>query len=573
MERANRTRRFISFHGDGSGTYDLTWSQQQVCFWMEQAAPYFSQMNLGGLAHVDGATRVDDVAAALKLLIERHEALRTRIILDSSGVYRQAVHRSGKLPLDIRECATEKEAASILAEMRAVPFTEVEWPLRVAVLVSAGEVQWVALCLSHMASDGWGKDVLCRELVDLASPASDRRESVLRRPVIQPREQSDWERVNGESASRRVEKFWALHLKRFPNDRFPVSTGAAESPRFPEIMMESRAAAKAIEQISQRDRTTPNTVVIAALSILLGAISNTDLATFRLFCANRRSEASRFSAGNFYQVVPISVEVGNLSFREVATKTWQTTMRAYLLGPGHPDRLSVLEESMVHDLGVDPDLECFINLHAQKDSSGAVRDTSSEALNSTRIRKRGGVEVWESGKFYIDVWSVSEQLVISLWGDTAFFPSSVLSNLLSCLERLFLSVAADDGPGADGVLQEVRNLIDARMQDGLEYVDGCWVDLSEVRQMLVDCLSPCDVEVVLEGAEGAAQRRITAFLVLGGRSLTVKEVHRLVLDGIRGRRFVMTPHRYVICDRVPDLPRSAEAWTRQPVVSQGAGRR
>ncbi|MDX2525273.1 condensation domain-containing protein [Streptomyces europaeiscabiei] len=573
MEKGNRKRRFIDFHGKGSGTYDLTWSQKQVCLWMEQAAPHFANMNIGRLVQFEEGTTVAEVEAALKVLMERHEALRTRIHLDSFGAYRQVVHHGGRLPVDILECATEEEAASILADMNEIPFTAVEWPLRVAVLVSAEKVERVALCVSHVASDGWGMEVLCREMDDLVSSNPGRNETVSCRPVIQPREQADWEKEKGDSASRRVEKFWTKHLKCFPNDRFPVPRGSAESPRFPEIVMKSRAAASAIERIAERDQVTSHTVVLGALSVLLGAISRTRRATFRLFCANRPSDASQSSLGNFYQVVPISVEVGDLPFSEVVRKTWQASMRAYLLGPGDPDRLSALEKSLSHDLGVDPDLECFINLHeSRRDSSSAARGASPEVPGSTRVWKEGGIEVWESGKFYVDVWTVSDHFMLSLWGDTTLFSSDVLSGFLSCLEHILLRAAADGELSADETLQEVEHLIDVPMQDGLEYVDGCWVNLSEVRHTLVDCLSPRGVEVVLDREAGAAERRITAYLELGGRSLTVRGVHQLVLDGIRGRRFVMAPHQYVICDGVPDPSKSAEAWTRQPVLSEGSGR-
>lgn len=49
------------------------------------------------------------------------------------------------------------------------------------------------------------------------------------------------------------------------------------------------------------------------------------------------------------------------------------------------------------------------------------------------------------------------------------------------------------------------------------------------------------------GADGA-EPTLTAYLDLGDRTLTPEEVHQLVVDGFRGRRFVMAPHRYVIRD-------------------------
>ncbi|MDX3228656.1 condensation domain-containing protein [Streptomyces sp. ME19-01-6] len=554
MEQSDGQRQVIEFRGEGSGTYDLTWSQKQVCRWMEQTAPHFANMNLGLLLELPRGADVADATAALRLLIERHEALRTRIHLDGSGVYRQIVHARGRLPVALRECATDEDARSVLADMEGMPFTAVEWPLRVALLLSGGRVTRIAFALSHTATDGWGKEVIQREMIDLISSPPDQRAEILRRPVVQPREQAARERADGGSAARVVEDYWAGQLRRFPNDRFPVPQRPAESPRFPEVMMASPAAASAIARIAEQHQVTPHTAVVGALSVLLSAISHSGLATFRLFCTNRLSEASRSSLGNFYQVVPVTVEVGELPFREVLGNSWKASMTAYHLGSCDPDRLAELTDALSRDRGVHPDLECFINLHGSRtDSPGAMPDGSPEERDSTRIRANGGLDIWEPGKFYVDVWRVSQEFVVSLWGDTALFPSDVLSDCLRCLEHILLRVADDGELTAGKALQGAVRPLDVPLQPGLEYIDGCWVDLAEVRRAIVDCLAPRSVKVVPEGDVGGADRTITAYLELDRENPTARDVHRLVGAGIKGRRFAMAPHRYVI-----EVPQSAQ---------------
>ncbi|MPY60675.1 condensation domain-containing protein [Streptomyces spongiae] len=551
MATGERTRQFIDFKGKTSGIYDLTWSQKQVCSWMEQTAPHIANMNLAGLIEVERGVSVDDVVAALRVVIERHEALRTRVYLDPAGMYRQVVHSSGRIPIDIRECLTGDEAETELAEIKAMPFTTVEWPLRVSVLVSAGEVVKIAVCVSHVVTDGWGMGVLHSEMTDLLSGDAEAKEALLEKPVLQPREQAAWERVDGDSATRRAEAFSAEQLKHFPNQRFPLPRQVPESPRFPEIMMESRASALAAARLSEELQVTPHTVVVGAISVLLSALGRVDRATFRLFCSNRLSKASQSSLGSFYQVVPVSVEVGDLPFREVVKNAWKKTMGAYLLGPGDPVRLEALPELVTQERGVKPDLECFVNLHSLKsaDALKAASGVDSEVREVTRFWKRGGNEIWEPGKFYFDVWNVTERLVVSLWGDTELFPSDVLSSALSSLEGILVRGAADSDLSASEVIQEVGDLLDAPMRSGLEYVDTCWVDLAEVRQALIECLSPDGVEVVLDHGVDSAERRMVAYLDLGDRKITPEEIHHLVVGGLRGRRFVRAPHRYVIRDR------------------------
>ncbi|MBZ3906737.1 condensation domain-containing protein [Streptomyces griseiscabiei] len=562
MSTDRRTRQFMDFSGAGSGTYDLTWSQKQVCSWMEQAAPHIANMNLAGLIEVGGGISVDDVIAALRVVVERHEALRTRVHLDPTGTYRQVVHSGGRLPVDVRECLTddEAEAEAELAEIKSLPFTSVEWPLRVSVLVSAGEVVKIAVCVSHIATDGWGMGVLHGELTGLLSRDAGARKALLEKPVRQPREQAAWERTHGDSATRRAEIFSAGQLKHFPNQRFPLPRRAPESPRFPEIMMESSASAVAVARLAEDVQVTPHTVVVGAISVLLSALSRSDRATFRIFCANRLDKATQSSLGSFYQVVPVSVEVGDLPFREVVRTAWKKTMGAYLLGPGDPVRLDALAEAVVRERGVKPDLECFVNLHNLTSPAAleAACGVGPGVREATRTWRRGGNEIWEPGKFYLDVWNVAEKLVVSLWGDTELFPSDALADVLASLEEILVRGADDSELGAAELIRSVRRLPGAPVRGGLEYVDPCWVDLAEVRQAMAECLSPHAIEVALEPGADPSGASIVAYLDLGGRNLTPTEIHRLVVAGLRGRRFVRAPHRYVIRDRSPDGPASPE---------------
>ncbi|MDQ0578592.1 hypothetical protein [Streptomyces rishiriensis] len=39
-----------------------------------------------------------------------------------------------------------------------------------------------------------------------------------------------------------------------------------------------------------------------------------------------------------------------------------------------------------------------------------------------------------------------------------------------------------------------------------------------------------------------------------------------------GHRFVMTPHRYVVCGSGPDAPATVEEWRRYEVLAEGPGR-
>lgn len=225
----------VEFDAATSGAADLTWSQDQVCRWMENSAPYTDHMNLDLLIECEAGTRttLDDVREALRVVIERHESLRTRLNVRKDGGYQQFVCASGRVPVRVHHRAGHEATGAVLEELRRLPFTVFEWPLRIAVITVSGVVSGVALCLSHVATDGWGVQVIAGDLRELLSAAPEERDVLSARPprpLLQPREHAAAQRRAGDRSEARAEAFWTAQLSRFPNDRFPLPLRTPESP-------------------------------------------------------------------------------------------------------------------------------------------------------------------------------------------------------------------------------------------------------------------------------------------------------------------------------------------------------
>ncbi|TCR16010.1 condensation domain-containing protein [Streptomyces sp. BK205] len=567
----------VVFHGAGSGTYDLTWEQEQVCLWMENSAPHIAHMNLGLLIELERPTTVEDVQLALQTLIERHEALRSRLLVTEAGRYQQVVCATGSLPIDVHPCTDWGEPQHILQELKSLPFTVFEWPLRIALIIMKGAVTAIAICVSHIASDGWGMKVISRDIKEFLSSTPEQREAISKaspRPLIQPREQAAAERSRTGSSNRRAQKIWSNGMAHFPNDRFPVAVKEPEAPRFPQVTMESRTAARDLETISARYDVSPHAVVIGALSLLLSELSGLPVASFRLFCANRTTKESQNSVGTFFQIVPVTIDVSDLSFRAVVQAAWKASLDVQRVGARDPRLLSQLTESVSAERGVAADLECFINLHGDSEffSVYGGDSTANKDVDSTRFHIDGGIEVWEPGKFYVDVFRISERLVISFWVDTALFSREQIIGFLKQLELIISRVAvSDEHLTTRKILEDLSVASGIERQDGLTRVDGCWVDLDEIQSLLVDTLSPRAVQVFLK-EEDTGRTSLTAYLVTESGTVTPADAHGILLSKIEKRRFVMTPHWYVMCETAPSLPASQDDWTQQKVISQGSGR-
>ncbi|MFE1922318.1 condensation domain-containing protein [Streptomyces asoensis] len=569
----------VEFDAATSGAADLTWSQDQVCRWMENSAPYTDHMNLDALIECEAGTRptLDDVLGALRVVIERHESLRTRLNVREDGSYRQFVCASGRVPVRVHHRAAPEAVGAVLEELRRLPFTVFEWPLRIAVITVSGVVSAVALCLSHVATDGWGVQVITGDLRELLTAAPEERAALSARPprpLLQPREHAAAQRRAGDRSEARADAFWTAQLSRFPNDRFPLPLRTPGSPRFPKTTMRSLSAARALAQAAARHGTTANAVLTGALAVLVSAISGLEDATFRLFCANRTSPASRNSVGTFFQIIPVALTVADLPFRDIAHAAWQASLRAYRVGERDPRRLDLLTESVASARGVDLDLECFLNIHGYGEPGQDRGPTAQDAADEpTVFQDDGGFEEWEPGKFYVDVWRVSGCLEVTLSADTALFSRDRLTAFLACLEEILLRAARDDAPRPQDLVRDAQALAGLDRRPGLELVDGCWIDPAEVRTLLTRTLSPRAAQVFVEPG-GTGSPRLTAYLVPRGpqRPPRPPEMHRLVLAALPGHRFVMAPHRYVVCGAGPSLSATVEEWRRCEVLVEGPGR-
>ncbi|MFI5476959.1 condensation domain-containing protein [Streptomyces cacaoi] len=582
MERHETELVLVEFSADTSGVADLTWGQEQVCLWMENSAPHIEHMNLDVLIECEtgAGTTLDDVREALRVVIERHESLRTRLNVQKDGGYRQFVCASGRVPVQVHHCAAfeaSEASEAVLEELRRLPFTVFEWPLRVAVVTVSGIVSGVALCLSHVATDGWGIEVIGGDIRELLAAAPEERDVLSARPprpLVQPREHAAAQRRAGSRSEARAEAFWTAQLSRFPNDRFPFPLRTPESPRFPKITMRSRTAARALAEAASRHGTTVNAVLTGALAVLVSAISELEDVTFRLFCANRTSVESRNSVGTFFQIIPVALTVADLPFRDIAHAAWQASLRAYRVGERDPRRLDRVTESVASVRGVDLDLECFLNIHGYGgQAEGEAPTAQGTARELTTFDDDGGIEEWEPGKFYVDVWRVSGCLEVTLSADTALFSRDRLTGFLTCLEDILLRAAAGDAPRPKDLVRDAEALVGLRRREGLVLVDGCWVDPAEVQALLTQTLSPRSAQVFLEPGD-TGRPRLTAYLVPAQAQAPPgpPEVHRLLLAALPGRRFVMTPHRYVVCAAGPDTPATQEEWRRYDVLAEGPGR-
>ncbi|MYW35022.1 condensation domain-containing protein, partial [Streptomyces sp. SID2119] len=182
----------VAFGGGRDGRAPLTWGQRAIWHAIRRTAPNDHYFNIGRvlpLADRGRPATVVDAARSLGVLMERHEALRTRLELpadDRGAATGQRLAATGRLPVTLAHARdpadAERTAHALLDRLSATRFAYTsEWPVRAALVAVGDRVTHAVLVLCHLAADGHGAEVLVRDLRLLV-----RRGSAGRPPAATP---------------------------------------------------------------------------------------------------------------------------------------------------------------------------------------------------------------------------------------------------------------------------------------------------------------------------------------------------------------------------------------------------
>ena len=211
----------------------LSFAQQRLWF-LGQLDPESVEYNMPMPIWFDGELDTDALRAALDAIVERHEVLRTRLVEDEDGVAYQVIDpaRPVQVPLvDVSGEADPSAAARALIEADgATPFDLSAGPLlRAQLLKVSDELHALALCVHHVAFDGWSAGIFRRELGALYEAFKAGRAPALPPLPVQYADFAVWQRdwLSGEVLEEQL-SYWRERLGGAPVLELP-----ADRPRPP----------------------------------------------------------------------------------------------------------------------------------------------------------------------------------------------------------------------------------------------------------------------------------------------------------------------------------------------------
>ncbi|MGW4562108.1 condensation domain-containing protein [Streptomyces sp. NPDC004561] len=214
---------------------------------------------------------------ALERIVARHEALRSRFVLDDDSLVQRVLPEERGLELETVSCA----AASLddtLKELVRRPMDLAESPIRATLVEVAPQATVLVVQLHHLVVDDWALQTLEREFEEHYRAYVERRPAAVAPVELQPGAHALAERSNRNDPS--VRAYWRENLRELSPEATstlavddtgaPAGAGGEHSDRGERVTFAvDAAAAQRVRAVCRRLRVTPFTVFASIVSLLL----------------------------------------------------------------------------------------------------------------------------------------------------------------------------------------------------------------------------------------------------------------------------------------------------------------
>ncbi|MFD9540883.1 amino acid adenylation domain-containing protein [Streptomyces sp. NPDC060022] len=320
----------------------LSYAQQRLWFLNRLEGPS-SAYNIPLVLELHGTLDADALCAALRDVVERHEALRT-VFPERDGVPHQLIVPAGtaapRLPVTVLAPADLEGA--VLAAVRE-PFDVVaDVPLRAGLLRSAPGHHVLVLVLHHIAADGWSLAPLARHLGDAYRARVAGREPELTAGTpVQYADYTLWQHaalgdgITPGSVLRRQLDHWHTALAGLPG----VTDLPLDRPR--PVTTDPRGAVHTFDvppavytqllRLARESGSSLFMVLQAAVATLLHRHGAGDDIPFGSPVAGRTDEALEDLVGFFVNTLVLRTDLsGHPSFQELLVRVREFDLAAYM---------------------------------------------------------------------------------------------------------------------------------------------------------------------------------------------------------------------------------------------------
>jgi amino acid adenylation domain-containing protein len=423
----------------------LSFAQQRIWF-LSQLAPDSSAYNQSKALRLTGELSLDALENALDGVVARHEVLRTVISAGDDHIV-QVIRdpRHVELPVidlgELAESERETEAQRLLKEITGRPFDLTQdLMLRAAVLRLEQKQHILLLVTHHIASDGWSRSVLWREIAALYRASISGEPASLTEFPVQYADYAIWQRqwLQGDALAAQL-TYWKAKLADvaaldLPTDR-PRPSIQSYNGGTQFILLPQELSIK-LKTFSRQESVTLFMTLLAVFQTLLYRYTGQEDIAVGTPIANRKQLELEGLIGFFVNTLVLRSDLsGEPTFRTLLARVKKTALSAY-------DHQDLPFEKLVEELNPERELsrQPLFQVTFQ------IRNDPSESLTLP------GIEAepygFESGMAKFDlslsmIEDASGTLSGSLEYNTDLFEHGTIKRLLGHFQELLAAIAAD----------------------------------------------------------------------------------------------------------------------------------
>ncbi len=306
--------------------YELSSAQKRL-YTLHQLETDGISYNMPSIIAIEGRLDKVRLEEAFRKLIQRHEALRTSFHMDNEEIV-QKIH--SELPFEIEYKEAKEGQTSDIVKSFVRAFDLRKAPLLRVGLIKINEERHILMYdIHHIISDGVSMTILLQEFISFYEGKE------LPKLRLQYKDYAVWQ--NRKESLETLEKqgqYWTEILKdcdqplTMPLDyqREAIQTFAGDTINF---NIDSRIVQK-LNTLVQKEKTTINTVLISAYSMLLSKYCNQKDITVGVTVANRPNLELENVIGAFINFLPIRSRVNeDMSFLEFMRQQKNIIAEAY----------------------------------------------------------------------------------------------------------------------------------------------------------------------------------------------------------------------------------------------------
>ncbi|MBC9710975.1 amino acid adenylation domain-containing protein [Streptomyces sp. TRM66268-LWL] len=354
---------------------------QQRLWFLDQLETDNPAYNIPVAVRLKGALDVAALRAAVRDVVVRHEALRTRYP-DTDGRPRQEIVDAAAVRVDLPVSVLSEEA--VRAAARRGFDLAAELPLRAELFRLSDEEHVLLLVVHHIAADGWSVGPLG---TDLARAYEARRagEAPAWSPLpVQYADYTLWQRELLGSVSDEQLTYWRAVLDGLPEElELPADRPRPAAPTHRGGQVEFRidgALHAAVAALARAQGASTFMVLQAALATLLSKLGAGEDIPLGSPVAGRTDPALDDLVGLFVNTLVLRTDLsGNPTFRELLDRVRATDLAAY----AHQDLpFEALVDALAptRSLSRHPLFQTMLTLHNTPDSAVQLAGTESEPL-------------------------------------------------------------------------------------------------------------------------------------------------------------------------------------------------